>query len=262
MNKDIVVSFNGVSKKFRRGRKLLLKEALIDVFKPQSSEWFYALNKVNFELKSGETVGIIGPNGSGKSTILKLIAGVMTPDKGKVEVKGRVSPLIELAAGFHPELTGRDNIYLNGVILGLSIAEIDKVIDKIIEFSELTDFIDTPVKHYSSGMYMRLGFSVAVHTNPEILLVDEILAVGDSTFQKKSFNKMREFKKKGVTIVLVSHNLEAVEKFCDRAVYIKSGKISGFDSAPNIVEKYVKENNIDYRNEIGKRNLVLTPKGL
>ena len=240
MNNTPVITLNKVSKKFKRGRKLLLKEALLDVFRPQSSEWFYALKDISFEINKGETVGIIGPNGSGKSTILKLIAGVMYPDKGRVAVKGRVSPLIELAAGFHPELSGRENIYLNGVILGLSIKQIDERISDIVSFSELEDFIDTPVKHYSSGMYIRLGFSVAIHTDPKILLVDEILTVGDSSFQRKSFDKMQDLKKGNITIVFVSHSMKSVINFCDRVIYLDNSKIIQDGSPKDVIGTYIK----------------------
>jgi ABC-type polysaccharide/polyol phosphate transport system ATPase subunit len=237
------IELKGVWKKFKRGRKLLLKEALLDVFKPASTEDFWALKDINLKIKKGETVGIIGPNGSGKSTILKLIAGVMYPTKGSVKTKGNIAPLIELGAGFHPELSGRENIYLNGTILGLSKGEIEKQFDEIVEFSELHDFIDTPIKHYSSGMQMRLGFSVAVHTNPEILLVDEILAVGDVDFQKKSFNKMKNFKKENVTIIYVSHNLESISTFCEKAVYLKSSEIVTLGEAQEVVNVYSKQHN-------------------
>ncbi|NMB81991.1 MAG: ABC transporter ATP-binding protein [Ignavibacteria bacterium] len=256
MKDEKAIIFENVSKRFRRGRKLLLKEALLDIFKPQSSEWFYALRDINFEINKGEAVGIIGPNGSGKSTILKLIAGVMSSDNGKITVKGRVSPLIELAAGFHPELSGRENIYLNGVILGLSIKQIDERISDIINFSELEDFIDTPVKHYSSGMYMRLGFSIAVHTSPEILLVDEILAVGDSNFQRKCFKKMQSFKEKGKTIVFVSHDLKAVGKFCERVIYINKGRLIGIGESENIIKKYRADYKISAINEINKKYFI------
>ncbi len=237
---NTIISFNSVSKKFRRGQKLLLKEALIDLFLPDKKEDFWALKDVNFEIKRGETVGIIGNNGSGKSTILKLIAGVMFPTKGMVTVKGRISPLIELGAGFHPELTGRENIYLNGAILGLTKKQIDERFADIVAFSELSDFIDTPVKHYSSGMYMRLGFSVAVHTEPEILLIDEIFAVGDTSFQEKCFRKMEEFKKKNVTIVHVTHDMATVEKFCEKAIFINKGHIEEIGNARQIVKEYLK----------------------
>src|SRR3989344_69306 len=157
MKNNTAIEFKNVWKKFRRGQKLLLKEALLDIFKPQKQEDFWVLKDVSFQVREGETLGIIGPNGSGKSTILKLIAGVIVPSQGKIKVSGKVAPLIELGAGFHPELTGRENVFLNGVILGLRRREIEERFDKIVEFSELKDFIDTPVKHYSSGMYMRLG---------------------------------------------------------------------------------------------------------
>ena len=242
MKKNKAIVFRKVSKKYRKGRKLLLKEALLDIFKPGATEDFWALKDVSFEVNKGETLGIIGPNGSGKSTILKLIAEVTTPTKGNIEVCGRVAPLIELGAGFHPELSGRENIHLNGVILGLSKKEIEKKFDKIVEFSELGDFIDTPVKHYSSGMYLRLGFSVAVHTAPEILLIDEILAVGDESFSKKSIKKMEEFKSNGVTIVFVSHALEKVKSFCTRVIYLGKTKVQ-MDGDPDTVINFYKNKN-------------------
>jgi len=238
MKNNIVIRFENVSKRFKRGRKLLLKEVLVNVFRPDPTEWFWALRDTGFTIKRGESVGIIGPNGSGKSTVLKLISGFMIPDKGKVEVNGRVSPLIELGAGFHPELTGRENIYLNGVILGLSRKEVKERFDSIVSFAEIEDFIDTPVKHYSSGMYMRLGFSVAVHVDPDILLVDELLAVGDANFQAKCMQKMKEFKKRGVAIVLVSHNLDIVESFCDRAFYIDKGKLLSSGDPRKVIDDY------------------------
>lgn len=239
MTDDFAIKFEGVSKKFRRGRKLLLKEALVDMFKPGKTEWFWALKDVNLPVKKGETIGIIGPNGSGKSTILKLISGFMIPDKGTISVNGKVSPLIELGAGFHPELTGAENLILNGVILGLTRKEVENRYDSIVDFAEIGDFINTPVKHYSSGMYMRLGFSIAVHTDPEVLLVDEILAVGDSSFQKKSFNKMEEFKKKGISIVFVSHNLKNVEKFCDRVIYLNNSEIKEDGKPDEMIKMYL-----------------------
>lgn len=239
MTDDIAIKFEGVSKKFKRGRKLLLKEALVDMFKPGKTEWFWALKDVNFSVNKGETIGIIGPNGSGKSTILKLISGFMIPEKGKIFVNGKVSPLIELGAGFHPELTGAENLILNGVILGLTRKDVEKRFESIVDFAEIGDFINTPVKHYSSGMYMRLGFSIAVHTDPEVLLVDEILAVGDSSFQKKSFNKMEEFKKRGISIVFVSHNLKNVEKFCDRVIYLNNSEIKGDGKPDEMIKMYL-----------------------
>lgn len=208
------------------------------MFKPQKTEAFWALKDINFEVKPGEVLGVIGPNGSGKSTLLKLLAGVSSPTSGKITVKGRIAPLIELGAGFHYELTGRENVYINGTILGLSKNEIDNRIDEIIDFAELKDFIDTPVKHYSSGMFMRLGFSVAVHVEPDILLVDEILAVGDAHFQEKSFAKMKEFKDRGVTMVIVSHARESIQKFCDRGLYISYGEQKYFGQIDEAIAKY------------------------
>jgi len=236
MNKGSI-QFNNVSKQYHRG-KLLLKEALLDIFKPQKTEAFWALKDISFEISPGETVGVIGPNGSGKSTLLKLLAGVAYPTTGDILVKGRVAPLIELGAGFHFELTGRENIYINGTILGLSKKEIDERVEDIIEFAELKDFIDTPVKHYSSGMFMRLGFSVAVHVEPDILLVDEILSVGDAHFQEKSFKKMREFKDKGVTMVIVSHSIEQLKKFCDKGLYINYGEQKFFGDIHEAIKIY------------------------
>ena len=235
-----VISFSHVTKQFSRLSQKTFKEFIPALFRGEkTSESFTALNDINFEIKKGETVGIIGPNGSGKSTILKLIAGVMAPTLGTVTVHGNISPLIELGAGFHPELTGRENIFLNGAILGLSQKEIAKNFDSIVDFSELQEFIDQPVKHYSSGMYMRLAFAVAVHTHPEILIVDEILAVGDQAFQEKCFTKMEEFKKsQDVTIIFVSHGLGQVESFCTRAIYINNHQIQ-FDGSPKLaIKKY------------------------
>lgn len=238
MKNDIAIKLISVSKKFQRGHKLLLKEAFLDIFRTQKQDNFWAVNDVSFEIKKGESVGIIGDNGSGKSTLLKLIAGVLTPNKGKIIVNGKVSPLIELGAGFHPELTGRENIYLNGTILGLTKKQIDERFDEIVKFSEIGDFIDTSVKHYSSGMYLRLGFSIAIHVDSEILLIDEILAVGDNAFQKKCLKKMEEFHKNGITIVLISHSLDLVNSFCQRAILINKGKIIKDEIASKAIKDY------------------------
>ncbi len=185
---------------------------------------FWAVNGVSFEIYKGESFGIMGPNGSGKSTIMSMIAGVIKPSRGKVSVFGRVAPLLELGAGFHPELTGRENAMLNGILLGLTKKEITSKIDEILEFAGLGEFIDQPIRTYSSGMMARLGFSVAIHIDPDILLVDEILAVGDESFRKKCFAKMEDFKRQGVTIVLISHDRVTMESFCDRIIEIKEGK--------------------------------------
>ena len=243
MSTETVIKFENVSKQFSKLNHKTFKEFLPALIRGEkTSESFTALNDISFEIKKGETVGIIGPNGSGKSTILKLIAGVMWPTSGKVHVKGKISPLIELGAGFHPELTGKENIYLNGAILGLKRKEIDQNYQSIVNFAELEEFIDQPIKHYSSGMYMRLAFAVAIHVHPEILIVDEILAVGDSAFQEKCFAKMEEFKKsKDITIIFVSHSLGQVEKFCSRAIYLNDHKIQ-YDDIPNkVVKKYSKD---------------------
>ena len=238
MKNNTIIKFENVWKKFRRGRKLLLKEALLDIFKPASTEEFWALENINFQIKKGESLGIIGPNGSGKSTILKLIARVMVPTTGNIATNGRIAPLIELGAGFHPELTGRENIYINGAILGLSKKEIDKRFDNIVDFAELVEFIDTPIKHYSSGMHMRLGFAIAVNVDPDILLVDEVLAVGDTNFQRKCIKKMEEFKKNKVTIVFVSHNLEMIKSFCDQVVFLRNSKVVFQGKPDKAIAKY------------------------
>ncbi|HWS49287.1 MAG TPA: ABC transporter ATP-binding protein, partial [Candidatus Methanoperedens sp.] len=224
---NTVIKFENVTKVFSFQNQKTFKEFLPALIKGEkTTNGFTALDKLNFEIKKGEVVGIIGPNGSGKSTILKLIAGVMWPTSGKVHVHGKVSPLIELGAGMHPELTGRENIYLNGAILGLKRKEIEKNLEAIIDFSEIREFIDQPVKHYSSGMYMRLAFSIAIHVHPEILLVDEILAVGDTDFQAKCFKKMEDYKKdNNITIVFVSHSMPQVEKFCERVIYLNHHRI-------------------------------------
>ena len=188
-------------------------------------EDFWALNNVSFEVDSGEALGIIGHNGAGKSTILKLLSRITTPSAGELMIRGRLSALIEVGSGFHPELTGRENIYLNGSILGMLRREITNKLDSIVNFAELRQFIDTPVKRYSSGMYVRLGFSIAAHLNPDILLLDEVLAVGDAAFQQKCIGRIMELKKIGTTIVFISHDLRAVQKLCDRVILLKKGQI-------------------------------------
>ena len=187
---------------------------------------YWALKDVNFEVRKGEVFGIMGSNGAGKSTILSLIAGVMQPSGGRIEVNGRVAPLLELGAGFHPDLTGRENALLNGILLGLTKKEITARLNNVLEFAELGQFIDQPVRTYSSGMLARLGFSVAINTSPELLLVDEILAVGDENFQQKCFAKMKEFKEMGITIVIVSHNRAVMEQLCDRIIEIRDGTVA------------------------------------
>lgn len=199
---------------------------------------YEALHDVSFEIKKGEFFGLIGKNGAGKSTILGMIAQVISPTEGSVEVNGRVAPLLELGAGFHDDLTGRENIIVNGVLLGLTKSEIAAKVDDIIEFSGLGDFIDAPMRTYSSGMYMRLGFSVAIHTNPDILLVDEVLAVGDAEFQEKCMAKMKSFKENGVTIVFVSHVLGTAEALCDRVAYLANHTVVGIGNPKEMFELY------------------------
>lgn len=236
---NIAISFSSVTKNFSRNNQKTFKEFLPALFYGEKTvDKFTVFSDVSFEIKKGECVGIIGPNGSGKSTILKLIAGVMSPTKGKVHVHGKVSPLIELGAGMHPELTGRENIFLNGAILGLSHKEIEGYFQSILDFSELSEFIDQPIKHYSSGMYMRLAFSIAIHVNPEILIVDEILAVGDTAFQSKCFAKMEEFKKSGVTIIFVSHSLAQVRAFCTSAIYINHHAVQKVGDTTTVCQAY------------------------
>jgi ABC-type polysaccharide/polyol phosphate transport system ATPase subunit len=231
----VAISAKNLHKYFYLNYQRTLKELVQAVFVGQKTrEQVHALNDVNFEINKGETVGIIGKNGAGKSTLLKLIAGVSFPTSGKLEVNGRIAPLIELGAGFHPELTGKENIFLNGVILGLDEKYLVNKFQEIIDFSEIPmKFIFSPVKYYSSGMYMRLAFSVAMFTAPKILLVDEILAVGDQAFQKKCLAKMNEFKKDGVTIIFVSHSMDKIKEFCGRVLYFKDGKIE-YDGEPSL----------------------------
>jgi len=242
MSTNTIIKFDHVTKRFSRNYHKTFKEFLPALIKGEDTvNTFIALNNINFEIKQGEVIGIIGPNGSGKSTILKLIAGVMWPTSGSVTVNGKVSPLIELGAGMHPELTGRENVFLNGSILGLKQKEIANNFKSIVDFSELKEFIDTPVKHYSSGMYMRLAFAIAIHVNPEILLVDEILAVGDTAFQDKCFTKMEEFKKdKNTTIIIVSHSMSQIEKFCQKTILLSHSKLVDFSNSKTVIKQYTK----------------------
>jgi ABC-type polysaccharide/polyol phosphate transport system ATPase subunit len=238
----LAISIKGVSKLFRLQKQRTFKDLLPALAGGQKAvETFWALQDINLEIKKGETLGIIGPNGAGKSTLLKLMAGVTKPTKGEIKINGDIAPLIELGAGFHPELTGRENITLNGVILGMSREQVAEKFKEIVDFAELWEFIDQPIKHYSSGMYLRLAFSVAVHTKPDILLIDEILAVGDESFKQKCFKKMEEFKKEGVTIVLVSHVLEQMKEFCSRAVYLDEHKIIMDGGVEKVCERYLQE---------------------
>lgn len=225
---QVVISVDSLVKRFVLRHTRSMKEAFIWLIKGRKgdlNEKFNALNEVSLDIREGERVALLGYNGSGKSTLLKLISGVMQPDDGRVLTSGRIAGLIEVGAGFHPDLTGRDNVYLNAAILGMSKEQIEQKFDEIVVFSEIGDFIDTEVKFYSSGMYLRLAFAVAVHTDPEIFLVDEILAVGDEPFQKKCINKIRELCAEGKTLVVVSHDLDLVSKICDRGVLLEKGQV-------------------------------------
>lgn len=230
-----------VSKKFKlyHDKATTLKERLL-FLRSKKADVFWALQDINIKIGQGQTVGLIGENGSGKSTLLKLMTKIIYPTTGEIRTHGRVSSLLELGAGFHPDFTGRENIYINASIFGLSKKEITNRLDSIIAFSELEEFIDSPIRTYSSGMYMRLAFSVAVHVEPKILLIDEILAVGDVNFQKKCFDKIREFKKKGVTIVIVSHDLKSIEDICDKVIWLDHGKMVTYGECHTVVEQYLK----------------------
>jgi lipopolysaccharide transport system ATP-binding protein len=245
---DIAIRVQNLGKLYRIGeaghgafRYKSLRDVLSNPFRRRSSpnsETIWALKDVSFEVKPGEVVGIIGRNGAGKSTLLKILSRITEPTEGFVEIRGRVGSLLEVGTGFHPELTGRENIYLNGAILGMKKAEIAKKFDEIVAFAEVEKFIDTPVKHYSSGMYVRLAFAVAAHLEPEILLVDEVLAVGDAAFQKKCLGKMGDVAKQGRTVLFVSHNMRAIEALCSRAALLDCGRIVIDDRPSEVVICY------------------------
>jgi lipopolysaccharide transport system ATP-binding protein len=199
---------------------------------------FWALHDILLEVKKGETIGIIGPNGAGKTTLLKLLNGIFWPDEGKITINGKVGALIAVGAGFHPLLTGRENIYINAAILGMTKKEVDKKFDDIIEFADIGDFIDSPVKYYSSGMFVRLGFAIAVHCDPEVLLVDEVLAVGDIEFQNKCFNKIGELMSKGMTVILVSHNIFSIRRICNKCLWLDRGKIRKYGDTLSVTDAY------------------------
>ena len=237
------IRFDGVSKRFtlHHERPRSMQELLLNLLRARrqgSKEEYWALRDVSFVVEQGEMVGIIGPNGAGKSTVLKLIPRIIEPTAGKIQVQGRVGALLELGAGFHPDLTGRENIYLNGSILGLSQKEIDQQIGDIIGFAEIERFVDVPVRHYSSGMLVRLGFSVAAHTRPDILLIDEVLAVGDAAFREKCMDKIAEFRRGECTILLVSHDLEYVQDLCSQVVWLEDGQIRLAGETQRVISSY------------------------
>ncbi|MDQ0825137.1 ABC-2 type transport system ATP-binding protein [Arthrobacter sp. B2I5] len=222
------IEVSDISKQFVLRHTRSIKEAVVWLVKGRKgdlSEKFHALKNVSLNIEAGETVALLGLNGSGKSTLLKHISGVMLPDSGTVKTRGRVAGLIEVGAGFHPDLSGRDNVFLNGAILGMTEQQIKERFDDIVEFSEIGQFIDTEVKFYSSGMYLRLAFSVAVHTDPEVFLIDEILAVGDEPFQRKCIDKIQDLARAGKTLVVVSHDLDLVARICDRGVLMEHGNV-------------------------------------
>ena len=246
---DIAIRFDNVSKRFRKGERFDSLRDLVPHLlarftgngKRRSADErdFWALRHISLEIRQGETVGVIGHNGAGKSTMLKHFARIMWPTEGRIEVTGRLSALIEVGAGFHPDLTGRENVFLNGVILGMSRAEISRKFDEIVEFAGLADFIDTPIKRYSSGMFARLGFSVAAHLDPDILVIDEVLSVGDYVFQQKSLQKMRSIAASGATVVFVSHNLKAVSDLCARAILLDGGQVVEDGPTSHVIQTYL-----------------------
>lgn len=244
MEKNIAIKVSHVSKDFKLyyDKAHTLKEKILFFSKKNKSknDILHVLKDINLEVKKGETVALIGTNGSGKSTLLKLMTKIIYPNKGTITTDGKLTSLLELGAGFHEDFTGRENIYFNASIFGLTRSEIDKRIDDIIEFSELGDFIDNPVRTYSSGMYMRLAFSVAINVQAEIILIDEILAVGDQHFQDKCFKKLMELKESGKTIVIVTHSMNQVRSICDRAVWLYQGEIRMDGKVSKVLDEYLK----------------------
>jgi lipopolysaccharide transport system ATP-binding protein len=263
---DIVLRVETVSKKFVRGETHDSLRDLIPALAARltgrarasaADRDFWALRDVSFELTRGDAFGMIGANGAGKSTMLKLITGIMKPTAGRIHVNGRLSALIEVGAGFHPDLTGRENIYLNGMILGMKRPEIDRKFDAIVEFSGLADFIDTPVKRYSTGMYARLGFSVAAHVDPDILIVDEVLSVGDVVFQNRCLERMNAILRSGATVIFVSHNLRAIAELCPRSILLEHGKIAVAGSSQEVLNTYLERSGAQGR-QIASRDVSIS----
>ncbi|MDX9856074.1 MAG: ABC transporter ATP-binding protein [Candidatus Moranbacteria bacterium] len=253
MHEEVAISVQNVSKTFRIPHEKVtsLRSAAVGVFsRKRGYEEFKALDDVSFEVKKGEFFGIIGRNGSGKSTLLKILAGIYQADKGKVKINGRISPFLELGIGFNPELSGRDNIYLNATVLGLTKKQIDEKFNDIVEFSELERFIDQKLKNYSSGMQVRLAFSVSIHANREILLMDEVLAVGDNNFQSKCLTEFNKYKDMGRTVILVTHSIETVQRYCDRALLLRNGRIERIGKADEVGNEYIYQNMSDEEKRI------------
>lgn len=257
---DTIIKADNVGKKYQIGTAesyYSLRDTVADFFrfrKRRQKGEFWALQDINFEIGRGESVGIIGRNGAGKSTLLKILSQINPLTTGRIEMGGRVASLLEVGTGFHPELTGRENIFLNGAILGMTQAEIKRKFDEIVAFAEVEKFLDTPVKRYSSGMYVRLAFAVAAHLEPEILIVDEVLAVGDAQFQKKCLNKMKEVGKEGRTVLFVSHNMAAIQEFCDRCLLLDKGKLMADGPADALIEMYLSK-------EYGAKDAVVDLRG-
>src|SRR5208283_3506390 len=263
---DVALRMERVYKKFRKGEvynslRDLLPALTGKMFRQQElsekdKREFWALRDISFEVKRGEALGIIGPNGAGKSTILKILSRIMEPTKGSMLVNGRLSALIEVSAGFHQDLTGRENIYLNGTILGMTKREIDSKIDQIIEFSGIEEFIDTPVKRYSTGMYARLGFSVAAHVDPDILIVDEVLSVGDIVFQNRCLEKMNSIIRGGATVIFVSHNLRAIAELCPRSILLEHGTIAAAGPSQEVLRAYLESSSAQGRRSLSSHLLL------
>lgn len=263
----IAIKVENVSKTFRipHEKHTSLKAAALNSFKKKTFEEFDALKNIDFEISKGEFFGVIGRNGSGKSTLLKILAGIYVPDKGKIEINGKLSPFLELGVGFNPELTGKENIFLGGAILGLTKKEIEEKFDKIVSFSELSDFIDMKIKNYSSGMQVRLAFALAINAHAEILLMDEVLAVGDSNFQSKCLEEFNKYRSLGKTVVLVTHDIGTIQRYCDRAMLLRNGKVEKIGNANEVANLYIEQNMKDEEKrekskEERKENKVWTKK--
>ena len=256
-----MIKVNNVSMKFDLGieKENSFKNKFISIFdkrRRRKKEYFWALSDVSFEVKKGEVIGLIGSNGAGKSTMLKVVSGVMKPTKGSVEVYGSIAPMIELGAGFDSELTARENIFLNGAVLGYSESFLQEKFDEIVEFSELKDFLDVPIKNFSSGMIAKLAFSISTIVNPDILIVDEILSVGDIKFQEKSLNKMMELIKGGTTVLYVSHSLDSIRELCDRVIWLDHGKIVEIGPSKKVCDEYFfKQMGITYQEAQKKKKI-------
>jgi lipopolysaccharide transport system ATP-binding protein len=246
---DVAIKIEGVGKRYAVGKRKdnNLRGSLVGLLKSAASkgEDFWALKNVSFEVSKGEVIGVIGKNGAGKSTLLKVLSQITKPTEGRIEINGRVASLLEVGTGFHPELTGRENIYLNGTILGMSRKEVKAKFDEIVDFSGVQKFLDTPVKHYSSGMYVRLAFAVAAHLEPEILIIDEVLAVGDAEFQNKCLGKMKDVAETGRTVIFVSHNMAAVEKLCSKCFLLNHGSLEFSGTVIETISKYLNSSDLN-----------------